>query len=778
MQPISRLMLSIVQPASTGSTESLRHWRTAPRGAALVIAVLLLMLGSMHQAHAAKIAAGFDFSCALAGHGTVKCWGGNSVGQLGIGEASTDRSTPVTVSDLHDAAAIFANWSRACAVTSSGKAKCWGSFWDGQFDPDRMATIRWAPEPLPNLTDVTSLALGSRHTCALLGNGGVNCWGENPSGQVGVAKNPSPGSYEMTPVPVQGLGDVTALAVGDSHSCALLRIGEVHCWGGRGRLGDNSRTDRAYPGPVPGLADVIDIVAGASHTCVLTSDGLVHCWGRNYDYQLGDGTIAHQRDVPAPVAGLSDVIELAAGDRHTCARSSNGAAYCWGYRWGLGDGTWDAPIVPVRVSGLENVAALAGGHVHTCAKTSGGAMWCWGRNFAGQLGDGYQERQLPVAVSDLDNATKINAGSKRTCAIVGTGALTCWGVTAAQPLQIPNLNNVVEAALSESHACALTGSGLVKCWGQNENGQLGDGTTTASDTPVSVAGPLRATTIATGGRHTCAVTHGGAVECWGANVLGRPNPTTPTRVIDLVGVTAVAAGRYHTCALLENGTVQCWGMLNGVTSSSVPEEVPGLTDVAAIAAGLNHNCALLRSGKVKCWGLNNNGQIGDGTLSSRETPVVVSDVRFAVGIAAGDSHSCALTSVNQVKCWGRNDMGQLGDGTIIDRLTPIMVQGVTDAISVTAGKEHTCALREGGRAQCWGAATAGQLGNGDRESHVFPRHVLGTPFATHQRYRSRPPRAWQPRSLSGSELPSNHPAELHSMHEMLEGAHGEIADEY
>jgi alpha-tubulin suppressor-like RCC1 family protein len=307
------------------------------------------------------------------------------------------------------------------------------------------------------------------------------------------------------------------------------------------------------------------------------------------------------------VLGLSSgVIAIAAGRYHTCALTSGGGVRCWGFNGSgqLGDGTATNRLTPVNVVGLSSgVVAIAAGNDHTCARTSGGGVKCWGSNGSGQLGDGTTTYRLtPVNVVGLSSG-------------------------------------VIAIATGGWHTCALTSSGGVRCWGFNLFGQLGDGTTTSRSTPVNVVGlSSGVAAIAAGELHTCARTTTGGVRCWGDNSSGQ----------------------------LGDGTT---------TDRSIPVNVVGLSSgVAAIAAGSYHTCALISGGGVRCWGNNWYGQLGDGTWTSRNTPVdVVGLSSGVVAVTAGKWHTCALTSGGGVKCWGYNYDGQLGNGEMGYRTTPVDV---------------------------------------------------------------------------------------------------------
>ncbi len=357
-------------------------------------------------------------------------------------------------------------------------------------------------------------------------------------------------------------------------------------------------TPRPTPAETAGPISFSAISAGRFHTCAITNAGGVKCWGYNDSGQLGNGTTIDSY-VPGDVSGLgSGISAIATGGSHRCALSTGGGVKCWGSNeFGqLGDGSTTTSLVPVDVSGLASgVSAIAAGNGHTCALTTGGAVKCWGAN---QLGPG---TTTPLDVTALGTGVRaIAAGGYRTCAVTVVGGVTCWGTSALDiPGDVPGLSNgVLAVAVGQSvsavypFACALTGAGGIKCWGYNGVGQLGNGTTTDSDTPVDVAGLAQ-------------------------------------------GVAGVAAGYLHTCALMSTGGVKCWGrnfegQLGDGTNidRSTPVDVVGVTGgIVAVSAGVHDSCALSSTGGVKCWGRNEWGQLGDGTRGTRNRPV---DVAFVI----------------------------------------------------------------------------------------------------------------------------------------------------
>lgn len=201
------------------------------------------------------------------------------------------------------------------------------------------------------------------------------------------------------------------------------------------------------------------------------------------------------------------------------------------------------------------------------------------------------------------------------------------------------------------------------------------------------------------------------------------------------GRTAITAGVGHTCALNAAGGVECWGdnQLGQIGDGTLlnrwtPVGVTGLSSgVKAISAGGDHTCALTTAGGVRCWGSNESGQLGDGTTTDRPTPVNVVGLGSGVAaISAGIDHTCALTTNGAVKCWGANRSGQLGDGTTDDQPVPVDVTGLGSSVSaVSAGGSHTCALTAGRAMKCWGANYAGQLGDGTTTDRPAPVTVSG-----------------------------------------------------
>ena len=416
----------------------------------------------------------------------------------------------------------------------------------------------------------------------------------------------------------------------------------------------------------PDLSGAREVAVGNRHSCAVLKTGKLLCWGENENGKLGDGTTRTRRN---PVAvNLGDdghAIEVSLGERHSCAILSGGAVVCWGDNtFGqLGDGTNNGSNTPVSVNLGENRSArsISLGNNYSCALLDDGSVKCWGINISGQLGDGGGLPQNAPVSSNLGDGVKARAisnGAEHTCIITTDNRVLCWGGNYYGSLgngaTAPSLLTPVEALLGDGrfalaieanayHTCALLDDNSLKCWGINEYGQLGVG-----------ADSNQICTVATTD-----------IDCI----------KTPTTVDLGQGRSArgFALGYYHACAHLDDNSVKCWGrnhfgQLGDKTNLN--RETPVTTDlgervVVGMSAGTSSSCALFEDGSVTCWGSNEHGQLGTGeglsVLSPRE--VDTGDEKITA-IDGGLGHSCAFfedeDSNTNLKCWGESAEGQSG----------------------------------------------------------------------------------------------------------------------
>ncbi|MGB0378024.1 MAG: RCC1 domain-containing protein, partial [Poseidonia sp.] len=383
-----------------------------------------------------------DFgSCGILGNGSVMCWGQNPNGELGNGATSnTHARVPVFVSlpQGRTAVSLGVGWRHICAILDNASLMCWGNnYYDqlglGYNQPDKV----FSPEYVNLGTDRTAVAVagGLSHTCAILDDGSMKCWGRDNYGQLGdggyIYSN---ANTQPIPVSVNLPTGRTAvdLTAGYSHNCAILDNGSLTCWGLNhyGQVGnDTGHQGGSHATPVHvdlGTGrTAVDVAGGASHTCAILDNGDLKCWGRHLKGQLGvggpgNGSSNFMRSPPATAVDLGTgrtAVALTAGTDHTCAILNTGETKCWGWdNYGqLGDGAtsstggWGPNLTspsstPIDFGTSRTAVAIAAGVYHTCAVVDNGSMMCWGDNTQGKLGlgnatnDGTGEHQdLPIS---------------------------------------------------------------------------------------------------------------------------------------------------------------------------------------------------------------------------------------------------------------------------------------------------------------------------------------------------------------------------------------------
>ena len=559
-----------------------------------------------------------------------------------------------------------------------------------------------------NAYTATAIGTGFAHTCALLNDKSVKCWGGNHRGQLGNRDH----ANSNTPVAVElGSGrTATAIHVKGNHVCAILDDGTLLCWGRNhlGQLGNGTTTSSTSKAPTAvdlGEGRTATAVGGGvDHTCAILDDESTKCWGYNLYGQTGLPT-AHRGDQPGEMGENLILVDLdidkeeeveggpeftlAMGQIHTCAIDENGALTCWG---AAGNGrlgmvlaaedthactdagettTVDCRKIPTEVNLGTGRSALevALGFQHTCAVLDDGSLKCWGSNGYGQVGDGSTtERNTPtrVALGDGRSATGVSLGQQHTCALLDDGSVKCWGVNSQgqtgdgirnlvqEPYSVtlPSGKTAVAIRGGGNFSCALLNDQSLSCWGSNSFGQLGNDDTSISATPVGVtlSGDKTPTDAELGLNHACAILDDNSLVCWGRNHEGQ---------------LGVGTGSNESCNF--GG--------NNFNCVKTPTEVDLGADRTALAVdlGRHHTCAVLDNGSIVCWGENDFGQLGDGTTTNRNTPVAVTvpGGQKAKAISLGVNVSCATLEDNSVFCWGKNHFGQLLDGTTIDRYAPV-----------------------------------------------------------------------------------------------------------
>lgn len=360
-----------------------------------------------------QIGAGSSHSCALLAKGTASCWGSNASGQLGNGTL-VDASSAGAVLNVSNAVALCTGARHSCALLADGTAKCWGSNANGQLGT---GATSGTPVSTPNLlvsglANATGITCGISHTCASIADGTTQCWGSGAFGQTGSVGSCGSGCSLPAPVMLDDGTDTVvdlgrAVAAGDNHTCALSAAGTVTCWGNNtwGNLGDGSLTQRLGPVGVTLLngRTAKSLALGSTHSCAMIADGTVQCWGDNTSGALGDGTTV-QRTTPVNAttfAGASLVTSMASGGHFSCTRMVDSTLKCWGLnaRGQLGSSSPSSASSPLAVPGLlARAATVTVGGAHTCGFFGDGSVECWGFNTSGQLGRGNWVSSYQAAV--------------------------------------------------------------------------------------------------------------------------------------------------------------------------------------------------------------------------------------------------------------------------------------------------------------------------------------------------------------------------------------------
>lgn len=379
----------------------------------------------------ATLGNGNEHACTLVTDGRMQCWGTNYTGQLGVGSIGGFSPSALFVQGMSNATKAVTGGYFTCALLSDRTAQCWGRNQDGQLGNGDSTTDTSVPGPVQNLGPVADLFAGGYHTCALIGDGTAKCWGRNGSGQVGDGTAISP---VTVPHQVVGLTTAVSLSLGGYHSCVLLQDRTVQCWGMSdfGQIGVPGAVSARQPQTVNGISNATAIFTGYRHSCAVVADGTVHCWGHNNFGQLGDRTTVDSAS-PVLAQGIVNPLWLSGGEGHSCALMPDRSVLCWGENdYGeLGIGSTTNSLVPVRMHTTGLTWASSNSNVASVSAT--GLVTAVARGTATITAtDGFGNAgSTTVTVREMLNLSVATAGDGGGSVVSSPAGIGCPGACAA-----------------------------------------------------------------------------------------------------------------------------------------------------------------------------------------------------------------------------------------------------------------------------------------------------------------------------------------------------------
>ncbi|MDI1476378.1 hypothetical protein QHF84_07210 [Polyangium sp. y55x31] len=641
-----------------------------------------------------RVVTGGSFTCVLGSGGVARCAGHNDQQQLAPGSVRNTRVADVALgARIVD---LAAGSSFTCALTEAGAVSCWGWVYT---DP---TTNR--ERPIAGVTDATAIVVQGDVGCALLRDGDAACWGRPKwLGEEGKTS-------ETTAIRL-GLHDITSIAPEEDYVCITRKGGAAQCKGNLPWQEDAAATWVPVTAKKGSDAAPFRRVSAARGTACFETNGAPLCLGTDFH-----GRRLSELDMPAFARGARRV---QAGSGRVCAIDASGRVACWGHAYYGETGIDpDAPLVggAVPVVGVSDAVDLAVSEYHTCALESDGDVFCWGHNREGELGDGKPlGRDTPVDAGLFKGATDIQGGSGETC-ILADGDISCWGGDhdpGPWPQNATFPDRVLGMDLGQITVCGLLVDGDVHCGFFNKVDRCKDRENFRHCTIVSKwdsdAVPRlrgKATDFATDRiGNVCALVGGAAWCLFHLGEAGGYEGDTWRKVQGISGAISIEASADSMCVIQgADRHVACFHDHRFDADEDFAQQAPapkvtkiaGLTGVTALAGGGSTFCALA-GGAPRCFMPN----IERGTPTIRPTSTVAVDgLPQADAIAGADEMFCAIHA-GKVHCWDMDDPGPA-------KTVPLP----RAATRIGVGYEHACALTDDEHLWCWGRDEGGQLGAG------------------------------------------------------------------
>ena len=601
------------------------------------------------------------------------------------------------------------------------------------------------PVQIPSLSNVEKIFSFDSNVFVIEKNGSIWAWGDNSYGQLGDGKTES----TNIPVEIVSLKNISKIISKHGSSFAIANDGTVFSWGKNdiGQLGIGSNENVLLPQKNPLLTDIIDIFLFSLDSdniniqaYALQSDGKIWAWGNN-EWNNIDGTSVEDKSIPVHImtqSGFkslnilrdsiailrengnveiikptssgetsiipfcSDINEMVSGMLNLFVIKKDGSVHFIPlydfYRLNFEYSQYYN--LPIKAFfNIEDIHQISFSNSHTLALSNDGSLFSWGYNRHGQLGIGtYESKVNPTKNDYLRNVKMVISEVNYSLDLKNDGTVWSWGDFQNKyehihlidstnsllpiPTQIQSLENIEKIASGAAHAIALKSDGSLWVWGNNNNEQLSDETTSYLSKPVCL-----------------------------------------TSISD---VKDIAASSNQSLVLKNDGTVYSLG-------DTGPLLIDGLSHIIAIAAGENHKIALKNDGSVWTWGSNSSGQLGNGSIDSRNSPKQITSLSGIISIAAGSSHSMALDSEGSVWAWGANVKGQLGDGTEFMKLTPIKIQTLKNVQSIFAESNTSAAITTENELWLWGDSNNSQVPD-SRAWWVIPDPKINRDFHMYHQY--------------------------------------------
>jgi len=609
-----------------------------------------------------SIASGELHSLFVKSDGTVWAVGSNLFGQLGDGTFE-NRAIPVKI-DIN-ASSVAAGAHHSLILKKDGTLWATGNEFRELGSPvseeDRLSPKKIA-------SDVISIAAGSYHSMFIKSDGGLWAFGRNNVGQLG------DGTHTDRKQPVKIASNVLSVSAGvkpandgwsGGHSLFVKKDGTLWAMGYNwaGALGDGTTSNRSTPVQV--ASGVLKAVAGGYHSLFIKNDGSLWVFGRNWYGQLGDGNSGKDKDRHTPWMLLDgEVVDIAAGGAHSLFVKSDRSLWGMGRNdYGqLGIDTTEPSDIPVLIK--SNIRGVAAGGETTMFINENASLFVMGRNSDGQLGNqaSFFNAIESKAVKISDDVLKVAAGDNHSLFVKNDGTL--WGM------------------------------------GWNQFGELGDGSFSKKSSPVLIDSDV-SSIFNTGGRHSLYRKKNGTLWGMGEVYYGQ-----------------LGIGEHY----IWKSNDEQW---TGYPNTSVPIEIP-LESVVQTAGANYHSLFIADDGDLWVSGENDYGQLGNGTRVGELSPIKIEEDVSEATAGGGPVYSHSLFVKNDGALWamGSNQHGQLGDGSLTDRLSPVSITTNVKAVSTAVG--HTLILKNDGVLWSVGDNQYGQLGIGSTDDQRSPVRVASS----------------------------------------------------